>query len=340
MNTAVIIVGIFKYDENILKEIIRCYSLDNKMSNIFIYNNNTQTNNDKIKNYFENNNVNIISIKSTKYNTYKKNNELYDINNNININWKKFEEKCTNKNIINNKLSSVHVPFTNPKFFIPHKCSPHQYEQIYLALNEIIEYENMHDFKYDYIMKIRLDFFLKHDKFGPLHYFNDTNDILLKSYDNLKYYYNKIDEEDNYHPTEFRINNYSYWRTTKFLGGQYILNKNSYIEISDSLNVRDEFNKIISEKFVITINDACFFSSGTNFKKVIDSLYTHLGEFYDENIYFWWTAECQFLLAILNNSLYYLDYIQNNNFYNFREMWVNDYHGTEKYDKLQMNTSL
>ena len=61
-------------------------------------------------------------------------------------------------------------------------------------------------------MKIRLDFYLKNDKFGPIHYFNDNNDILLKSYKNLKYLYDKIDEPDNYDSTEFRINNYKYYR--------------------------------------------------------------------------------------------------------------------------------
>ena len=47
-------------------------------------------------------------------------------------------------------------------------------------------------------------------------------------------------------------------------------------------------------------------SSGINFKKFIKSLYNQLGEFYDPNIKFWWTAECQFQLSILNNDLYYL----------------------------------
>jgi len=61
-------------------------------------------------------------------------------------------------------------------------------------------------------------------------------------------------------------------------------------------------------------------------------------EFYDENIKFWWTAESQFLLSILKNNLFYFDYLQNDNFYNGREMWVNDYHGIEKYDKEQMKT--
>lgn len=90
---------------------------------------------------------------------------------------------------------------------------------------------------------------------------------------------------------------------------------------------------------MITINDACFFSSGKNFKIFIKKLYDDYGEFYSNKCKFWWTAECQFLLSILNSDLYYFDYIQNNNYYRGREMWVNDYHGTEKYDKLHMNTS-
>lgn len=81
-----------------------------------------------------------------------------------------------------------------------------------------------------------------------------------------------------------------------------------------------------------------FFSSGKNFKKFIKLLYEKYGEFYDENVNFWWTAECQFQLSILQSDLYYFDYLQNNNYYKGREMWVNDYHGIEKYNHNEMRT--
>jgi hypothetical protein len=338
MKIAVIIVGIFNYDENILNQIKRCYSLDNKENDIYIYNNNSLENNEKIQNYFSNNNINTIIVKSRQYSISNLELKKHTINDKIINIWNNFKEKCKNKTIINNDSLSIHVPFKNESFFEPRLVSFEQYEQIYLALNEITQYEENNNFNYDYIMKIRLDFYLKHDRFGPIHYFNDNNDILLKSYNNLKYYYNKINEPDNYYPTEFRINNYLYWRTTKYLGGQFILNKTSYDKIVNYLDNKDKFNEIIKDKFIITINDACFFSLGINFKKFINNLYNNVGEFYDDKCNFWWTAECQFQLSILNSGLFYFDYLQNNNYYNGREMWVNDYHGTEKYDHSIMNT--
>lgn len=305
---------------------------------IYIYNNNSLENNEKIKNYFNNNNINTIIIKSKQYTNYDINLKNFIINDKIKNIWENFKEKCKNNNIMNNESLSIHVPMKNESFFEPKLISFEQYEQIYLALNEINKYENSNNFNYDYIMKIRLDFYLKHDKFGQIHYFNNNNDILLKSYNNLKYYYDKIDEPDNYHSSELRINNYLYWRTTKYLGGQFMLNKNSYNKIVNYLDNKDKFNTMINDKFVITINDGCFFSSGLNFKKFINILYDKCGELYDNENNFWWTAECQFQLSILNSDLYYLDYLQNNNYYNGREMWVNDYHGIEKYDHLIMNT--
>jgi hypothetical protein len=345
MRICVIIVGIFDYDENILKEIIRCFSLDNMNVDIFIYNNNTLENNDKIINFFNNNKINTVIVKSIQYSSNSINDDSnliirkLDITDKIKNNWENFKNNCVNNNIINNNTLSEHVPFKDLNFFDPKIFSSPQFEQIYLALNEIIKYENNNNFNYDYIMKIRLDFFLKHDKFGPIHYFNDTNDILLKSYNNLKYYYDKIDEDDDYHLTEFRINNYLYWRTTKYLGGQFILNKISYDKIENSLDNRDNFNNIIKDKFIITVNDACFFSSGINFKLFMNNLYNNYGEYYNNECKFWWTAESQFLQSILDSGLYYLDYLQNNNYYRGREMWVNDYHGIEKYDKNNMNTT-
>lgn len=337
---AIIIVGIFKYNLDILNQIKRCYDLDDKINDIYVYNNNSLIDNKKIQKYFDENNINYISINSRQYtkdshNMYRNNNKQK----NIQDNYSKFKQLCIDNKLLNNNNLSRHVPFKTEKWFSHNTISsPQQYEQIFLALNEIKKYELENDFEYDFIMKIRLDFFLKHDKFGPLHYFNDTNDVLLKSYSNLKKFYDKIDENDDYHITERRINNYLYWRTTKFLGGQYILNSESYDKIKNDLNSRDTFNKIIKDKFVISINDACFFSSGKNFKVFVKLLYENYGEFYHENANFWWTAECQFQLSILKSDLYYFDYLQNNNYYKGREMWVNDYHGIEKYNHNEMRT--
>jgi hypothetical protein len=117
------------------------------------------------------------------------------------------------------------------------------------------------------------------------------------------------------------------------LGGQYLLNKHSYEKIINEINNknRDRFNEIIKNEFVITINDACFFSSAQNFKIIIKSLCERYGEFYSDESLFWWTPECQFLLSIISNGISYFDYLQNDNYYNGIEMWFNNYHGTEKY---------
>jgi hypothetical protein len=339
MKIACIIVGKNNYNEYELKQITRCYDLDNPNTDIFIYNNSSKEINNKFLHFFGKNKVKFINtIQDTKY-EQDCNYMIHTINNTIKDNFKNFYDVCVKNNIINNNNISTHVPFKNKSFFKPSKRSFHQYYQIYLSLLVIEKYEKDNNIKYDFIIKIRPDFFLKHDKFGPNHYFSDNNDVLLKSYSNLKHYYDKIEEDDNYYPTEFRINNYLYWRTTKFLGGQYVLNKNSYNQIKIYLNNRDTFNDKIKKKFVITINDACFFSNATNFKKFVKNLFQKYGEFYREDVKFWWTAESQLHLSILDSDLFYFDYLQNNNYYRNREMWVNDYHGTEKYNKIEMKTN-
>jgi hypothetical protein len=339
MKVAVIAIGIFKYDELTLNQVKRCYNLDNNNVDLFIYNNNTFDDNEKLRTYCSENKINLICLKSQKYskNTVKKKRQ-WVINDKIKNNWNKFKQQCINENIVNNEKLSIHVPFKNMSFFRPRIDCHYQYEQTYLALQEIINYENINKFSYDYIMKIRLDFYLNYDRFGPIHYFNDKNDVLLKSYNNLKYYYDKITEEDSYHELEKKVNNYLYWRATKFLGGKDLLNKKSYDEVKNFLHDREKFNSIISDKFVITINDFCFFSSGNNFKKFMNNLYYNYGEHYDEKSKWWWTPEVQFLLSIRNSNLFYFDYLQNSNSFKGVEIWVNDYHGTEKYDKGKMRT--
>ena len=236
MKVAIIMVGRIAYDKESLEEITRCYDLNDSNTDIFIYNNSTIETNNKLMVFFGENKIKCLKTIHQTYHEIASSNKQNELNNTIINNFKNFHSTCINNNIIDNPLISVHVPFKNNDFHNnPFKSSFSQYYQIYLALQEIIAYEKIHNMKYDFIMKIRGDFYLKHDKFGPSHYFNDNNDILLKSYHNLKYYYEKIDESDSYHPTEFRINNYLYWRVTKFLGGQYVLNKNSYEAIENDL---------------------------------------------------------------------------------------------------------
>lgn len=349
MKVAVIIVGKFlnkkvNGDVTELDEIKRCYDLDNSNTDIFIYNNCTLEMNKKLVEYFGEDKIKFID--TIKYSFHEKIcKDIIDTENlptsSILVKKKQFFNDCVNEGIIGNRNLSIHVPFKDANFFNQHsfRSGFHQYYHLHNALLEIEKYEKENGIKYDFIMKIRPDFFLKHDKFGPNHYFSDKNNILLKSYNNLKYYYDKIEEDDSYHVNEYRINNYLYWRTTKFLGGQYILNKESYNQIEPHLNNRTLFNNKIKKDFVITINDACFFSNGDNFKKIIKTLFEKWGEFYTKDIKFWWTAEANLQLSIIHTGLYYLDYVQNNNYYDGIEMWVNSYHGTEKYDKSKMNTS-
>ena len=336
MKIAVIIVGKFDFNIDILSETIRCYDLNNENTDIFIYNNSTtETNNNFLKMF--GNKIKCIKLFDEKlYNIWY--NELVN-KNSRHEKWNKFTQKCIE--IINKSSEySIHVPFKKRKFFTNRTIqSAEQYYQFIMGINEIIKYESENNFKYDYIMKIRFDFFLKNHRFGPNHYFTNNDDILLKDYFNLKKYYDSITEEDNYHKTEFRINNYLYWRTTKYLGGQFNLNLRSYNIIKDNINDRLKFNEIISDKFIITINDAVFFGSRDNMIKVSSIIYNNYGNHYDDSNYFWWTPESQLLMSIIDEKLYYFDYLQNYNYYNVREMWVNDYHGTEKYDKSEMKTS-
>jgi len=348
MKIACIIVGKNNYNEYELNQIKRCYDLDNPNTDIFIYNNSSKEINNKFLDFFGKNKIKYLNtIRGTKYEQHC-NNIINTFNDTIKENFKKFYKLCTEDNIFNN--TSRHVHFSKKSWHnnTPFKRAFHQYYQIYLTLLEIEKYEKSNNINYDYIMKIRPDFFLKKNKFGPNHYFSDTNDVLLKSYSNLKYFYDKIEEEDDYYPTEYRINNYLYWRTTKFLGGQYVLNKNSYEQIEKHLDDRDIFNNKIKDKFMITINDACFFSNANNFKKIVKKLFKKYGEFYSGDVKFWWTAEAQLHLSILDSGSFYFDYLQNNNYYkspslawkgaNAHEMWVNDYHGMEKYNKEKMKT--
>ena len=339
MKIAVIIVGKIKYNIDEINNSIRCYNLNNENTDIFIYNNSDINTNNLLVNHIGKNKVKYVNTVLDSDDEKICNKLSNTCNNTIINNFKKFYDLCIKENILNNNNVSQHAPFKNQNFFKPSKRAFQQYFQLMLALTEIEKYENLNNIKYDFIMKIRLDFYLKHDNFGPNHYFSDKNDILLKSYINLKKYYDKIDEEDNYFNYEYRINNYLFWRTTKFLGGQFILNNTSYDQIKYNLNNRDNFNKIIKDKFVITINDACFFSNGDNFKTFVKNLFNKYGEFYREDIKFWWTAEAQLHQSILYSNIYYFDYLQNNNYYKGREMWVNDYHGCEKYNKEDMKTN-
>lgn len=311
MKIAVIIVGIFDFNEQILNNVSKCYDLFSENTDIFIMNNNDDENNNKIRNYFGNKVKSVNSMRNidlTEFNNLSsKDDELFKRNREIFIN------KLNNVVKPNLKFDSIHNQFTkfNTVNDIPKKNSFNQYFQTYRAIREIHDFENNNGFRYDYIMRIRLDFYLKNKKFGPNHFFNDTNDILFKDYDSIKNLYSKITEDDDYHHDYFRINNFCKLRTPKYLGGQYVLNKNSFEQIKDLRDNREEFNKKIKDKFFININDFCFFSARNNFIQTITDIVHNYDNFFNDKIMFTWLApEVQFQLGILNEGLFYLDYLQ------------------------------
>lgn len=335
MKIAVIIIGKFVFDLKILSEITRCYDLSNDNTDLFIYNNCTVDVNEKLTSYYGN------KIKSLKTMDIVSFTEWYrsmcDRDTRIQK-WSVFKENC--KQIIAYPLKhSRHVPFKTEIFFSDNKMhSPEQYYQLNMGINEVLLHESKNQFRYDFIMKIRLDFYLLNNRFGPNHYFTNTDDILLKNYFNLKKWYDRIIESDQYHLTEFRVQNYLYWRTTKYLGGQYHPNQSSYMMIENYLNDREKFNQIIKDKFIITINDAVFFGSRDNMIKICQNILNHYGDHYESGNFFWWTPESQLVLSILDENLCYFDYLQNGTYYKGDEMWVNLCYGTEKYDNNEMIT--
>ena len=140
MNIAVIIVGIYKFDEKSLNEIIRCYDLKEKNVDIFIYNNNSLHQNNIIVNHFNNNNINVVSIKSCYYTNSDINVKEFKINKNIENIWLDFKNICFKENIIN-KNTSPYVTLGDSNFFYPNIIGHEQYKQIYLGLLEIEKYE-------------------------------------------------------------------------------------------------------------------------------------------------------------------------------------------------------
>jgi hypothetical protein len=336
--TAVCLVGGLRDDtyknferDKIIENLNRCYDLSDKNTDIFIFNNCDSKINNKLKAYFGNK-IKFIQSYQNKKLFYDQ--DIANIKNKLNKNYNETSKKF-NDWLLKNKENLInysdHVPFKKDNWEIPKFLSYHQYYHLFQALNQINEYENKNNFKYDFIMKIRMDFFLKEHTFSPNSYFNNYNNILFKNYDNINSLYKCLEIEDEYDANEFRINNYLYYRSTKYLGGQYIKNKKSYQQIKNLLENRKEFNNKIKSKFFININDACFFSNRDNFIKVIFNLFYNFGTYFDSEVKFWWTTEAQLQLSILKNQCYYLDYLQNNNYYYGINMWFDSIHGCEKY---------
>ena len=55
MKIAVIVVGIFDYNESILNQVKRCYNIDSNNVDLYVYNNNSLDNNEKLSKYCINN---------------------------------------------------------------------------------------------------------------------------------------------------------------------------------------------------------------------------------------------------------------------------------------------
>jgi len=291
MLIAILIVGKIKsYSKKQLSNIKYCYDLNNDNTDIFIFNNISETINNRIHDNLDN-----IKICKTIMRNKKHINNCNDIINNISDTIKDNYIKFKNLNIHNKELDTHNKPM---------KHSFHQHYQIYEGLKLIKQYEIDNNIRYDYIMKIRLDCYLENDKFGPYHYFNNNDDILFKSYKTLKNNHIKVSQLDDKHDI-YRTQNIN--NTTKTLCGQYISNEKSFDIIKD-ITDKNKFNDIITQQFVILINDFCYFASASNFNKLYDNLIVKYGEYYTDKSIYYWTAESQLQQCILDTGLYYLDY--------------------------------
>lgn len=91
MRIAVLVVGVFAYNENTLDEIKRCYSLDSENVDLFVYNNNTEADNEQLKEYCRANRIHVIAVKSNQTNPEKKE---WGVNDIMRDNWRHFKEVC------------------------------------------------------------------------------------------------------------------------------------------------------------------------------------------------------------------------------------------------------
>jgi len=331
MKIAVCLIGEKELDNEYLNFFSNCFDLNNENTDIYILNNNSTEQNFKLLKFFGRKIKFIQNFNNLNKDEY---NNLY-----LNEN----EETKINKiNFLNTILSiNNDQPFINNiiKFHsikniddIPKKINFNKYYYIYTCIKEILKFEEKNNIKYDFIMKLDINFILNFNKFGPNHYFNSKNHVLFKDYQNLNRIYTKINSEDEYDSYYFIINNYCYYHTTKYLGGPYINNKKSYNYYKNYLNNNEMFNLIIKDKFFISISDYCFFAKRNNFIKIINDLTINFDTFYDENIkYNWLESEIQLFLCILKNKLFYINYEQSDCTYkDENDIFFKTIYGTEK----------
>lgn len=182
-----------------------------------------------------------------------------------------------------------------------------EYYQMYLAYNSLVDYENKHNIKYDYVLRFRTDTVMK-DKLD----FDTIFDFDKEYVKNLLYKIKVLNNLENI--TSFNALNilmgvfYNekrlYYKNTNYDKNKVSVKVIKLLEISDENEYIEALTEYLKNgNYIITLRENVIYFMKRELMNHINILGITYGDYKFENDAYWWNAESQFKTIAYNNNI-------------------------------------
>ena len=182
-----------------------------------------------------------------------------------------------------------------------------EYYQMYLAYNSLVDYENKHNIKYDYVLRFRTDTVMK-DKLD----FDTIFDFDKEYVKNLLYKIKVLNNLENI--TSFNVLNilmgvfYNekrlYYKNTNYDKNKVSVKVIKLLEISDENEYIEALTEYLKNgNYIITLRENVIYFMKRELMNHVNILGITYGDYKIGNDAYWWNAESQLKTISYNNNI-------------------------------------
>ena len=182
-----------------------------------------------------------------------------------------------------------------------------EYYQMYLAYNSLVDYENKHNIKYDYVLRFRTDTVMK-DKLDFDTIFDFDQEYVKKLLYKIKVL-NNLENITSFNALNILMGVFYnekrlYYKNTNYDKNKVSVKVIKLLEISDENEYIEALTEYLKNgNYIITLRENVIYFMKRELMNHVNILGITYGDYKFENDAYWWNAESQLKTISYNNNI-------------------------------------